>query len=234
MPKSQESRPLPILNEAKGARRALTRRQVVQILLAGAGSGLAGMPLIASKHPVHRHLKTESTLDAADAQAAARDWTPKFLSEHQSETLAALAERMIPGSSAAHVNRFIDLLLSVDTTPNQKNFLAALSAFDAAALERYEQPFVRLSPEQLVAILAAASTMEPSQGGRSGLGPWSSRVGRSAAPESPLNLRDHFDHLKGWISGAYYTSEVGMRELGWTGDSFFEEFPGCTHPGGHP
>lgn len=232
---SRESRQLPILTGAKGARRTLNRRQVIQILLAGAGSGIAGIPLIAASHPIHDHLKNDSTMDAAVAQAAARDWTPRFLSEHQSETLAALAERMIPGSSAAHVNRFIDLLLSVDTAPNRMSFLASLSAFEAAALERYERPFLRLSPEQQTAVLTAATTMEPSQHGRAGLGPWAARVARSAASESaPPNLRDHFDHLKGWISGAYYTSEIGMRELGWTGVSFFDDFPGCTHPGGHP
>ena len=33
--------------------------------------------------------------------------------------------------------------------------------------------------------------------------------------------------------GAYYSSEIGMRELGWTENRFFASFPGCTHPGGH-
>ncbi len=43
----------------------------------------------------------------------------------------------------------------------------------------------------------------------------------------------HFQNLKGWIAGAYYSSEPGMRELGWTGNVFLAELPGCTHPGGH-
>ena len=55
------------------------------------------------------------------------------------------------------------------------------------------------------------------------------------APTQPPRLtpRDHFDLLKGWIAGAYYSSEIGMRELGWTGNVFFETFPGCDHPDGH-
>ena len=48
-----------------------------------------------------------------------------------------------------------------------------------------------------------------------------------------MGLRDHFDHLKGWIVGAHYSSEQGMRELGWTGQSFFTSFPDCPHPGKH-
>jgi hypothetical protein len=39
--------------------------------------------------------------------------------------------------------------------------------------------------------------------------------------------------LKGWVSGAYYSSEMGMRELGWTEDRVFASFPGCEHPEGH-
>lgn len=40
-------------------------------------------------------------------------------------------------------------------------------------------------------------------------------------------------NLKGWISGAYYSYEAGMRELGWTADYAFAAFPGCAHPEGH-
>jgi hypothetical protein len=49
----------------------------------------------------------------------------------------------------------------------------------------------------------------------------------------PDNLRDHFDHLKDWVVGAYYSTEEGMRELGWTGNQFFPSFNACTHEGGH-
>jgi hypothetical protein len=47
--------------------------------------------------------------------------------------------------------------------------------------------------------------------------------------EKVVTIRDHFDTLKGWISGAYYSSEAGMRELGWTGTVMHEKFPGCEH-----
>ena len=48
-----------------------------------------------------------------------------------------------------------------------------------------------------------------------------------------MTIRDQFEHLKGWISGAYYSSEPGMRELGWTGNVFFDKFTGCQHGGSH-
>jgi hypothetical protein len=53
------------------------------------------------------------------------------------------------------------------------------------------------------------------------------------AQEPRVTLRDQFDLLKGWVVGAYSTSEVSLRELGWDGPAFADEFPGCPHPDGH-
>jgi hypothetical protein len=40
---------------------------------------------------------------------------------------------------------------------------------------------------------------------------------------------EEFQNLKDWIAGAYYSSEQGMRELGWNGNYAFESYPGCEH-----
>ena len=39
--------------------------------------------------------------------------------------------------------------------------------------------------------------------------------------------------LKSWVAGAHYSSEAGMKELGFTGSVFFQSFPACTHADGH-
>ena len=39
--------------------------------------------------------------------------------------------------------------------------------------------------------------------------------------------------LKSWIAGAHYSSEAGMKELGFTGNMFFQSFPACTHAEDH-
>ena len=171
-------------------------------------------------------------LEAADAQAAAEDWSPSFLDAHQSETLIVMAERIVPGSGKAQVNRFIDLLLSVDTQEHQKRFLASLSAFEAEALNRYGHPFKDLAEEQQNQILTVVST---ETSGRVKGEEESSFEESSEEPSQPgrVALRDDFENLKGWISGAYYSSEIGMRELGWDGNYFYESFPGCQHPEGH-
>ena len=62
---------------------------------------------------------------------------------------------------------------------------------------------------------------------------WFQVPGTKAPGPPKYSSRDHFEEIKTRVSGAYYSSETGMRELGFTGRTFFEGFPGCTHPGGH-
>jgi hypothetical protein len=131
------------------------------------------------------------------------------------------------------VNRFVDTLISVDTQENQKKFLASLGAFDHEAITQYHQPFKDLTADQQTEILTAASTAQagsPMQAGRRRRRP----VASAKQGEEPvLTMRDHFENVKTWVSGAFYTSEVGMRELGWTGQVVFDSFPGCEHPDDH-
>jgi hypothetical protein len=210
--------PLRILNNHEPTEaRGLNRRQAMHRLL-----GTAGTVLVLGH-----------TMEAADGKAAAPDWQPVFFDSHQNETLIALAEQILPNSNRAQVNRFIDTLISVDTQENQKKFLASLGAFDHEGITRYKQPFKDLTEDQQNGILTAASTAkasEPGQGGRRRRRP---TVPTPGSEEPALTMRDHFENIKGWVSGAFYSSEFGMKELGWTGQVAWESLPGCPHPDGH-
>ena len=212
--------------------RGLNRRELVQRLLGGAGAGFL-FPAVATSHPIHNHLASPSTLDQADAKSAAADWAPEFLDSHQSETLTVLAERIVPGSTKAQSNRFIDLLLTVDTQENQKKFLASLGAIEAEAINRFGKPFKDLTEDQQNQILTVASTEKPSRPEGSSDWSWFAVPSKEPSEQARVTIRDHFENIKGWVSGAYYSSEVGMRELGWTGDVYFDSFPGCQHPDSH-
>lgn len=211
----------------------MRRRDMMQVLLTAAGATVT-IPGLAQDHPIHSHLTDQARVDQADAKAMAADWKPEFLAAHQFTTIEMLAERIIPGASNARTAQFIDQLLAVDTQRNQRALLNALGAFEGRALERTRRPWTALAPAEQDEILAEASTMA------SGVPieqPWAPgrpvEVARAPGGEVRWTLRDHFELLKGWISGAYYSSEVGMRELGWTGNVFHNSFPGCQHPGGH-
>jgi hypothetical protein len=197
---------LRVIGSATAGSGQLMRREMVRRLLAGMGAG-AAWPFVTVSHPIFQHLKNDAIFDEAEKLGAA-DWKPVFLNPRQNEDLIALAEGIVPGSTTAQVNRFIDLLLSVDKPKSQSEFVQSLAAFDAEAQKRFGKGFPALDDGEKNTILTDASAKEST-------------------------LHGQFENLKGWVSGAYYSSEAGMRELGWTGDYVFESFPGCEHPEGH-
>ena len=187
------------------------RRTALQLLVGAAGAGFTLPAIAEAQHPMHAHLATPSAIAQAQQKAAAGAYTPEFLDAHQLETLDVLAEAIVPGSTSARVAPFLDQLLAVDVTATQRAFLGALGAFEMAAVKKHGKAWTAISASEQDALLREASTSD---------------AATSALPA-------HFDTLKGWIAGAYYSSEPGMRELGWTGNVFHQELPGCTHPDGH-
>lgn len=164
---------------------------------------LLGMAVICplyTAHPVWNLLRTQGMPLAADAAAS----KPLFLTEDHRNDFAALAEEIVPGSVRAHVASFIDLLLSVSSSSVQKRFGRSLAVLRDQATLRFGSALAGLTPSQREAILASASN----------------------APEDTAE-RSAFEDLKTWIVGAYYSSEIGMRELGWTPNRFFTSLPAC-------
>jgi Gluconate 2-dehydrogenase subunit 3 len=187
--------------------RRFSRRELAQTLLNGLAASMLS-PLASAAHPIHKHLLNGSLLDFADAHLSAKTSKPLFLSAQQLAALDLLSEAIVPGSRKAQSASFIDLLLSADTHGVQQAFLASVSAVEAASEGKYHAAVEALSPSQLHDLLTALSVP---------------------------NSADHkpFNHLKEWVSGAYYSSEIGMRELGWAPDRVFSTFPGCLHSDGH-
>jgi hypothetical protein len=210
---------LPVINEAAAAGKRLSRREMVRRLLAGVGAG-AALPLVAASHPIHEILRSGEVFEEAEKLAVA-DWQPLFLSAEQNESLIVLAETIVPGSTKAQANRFIDLLLSVETDKHKSEFVVALAAFEAESQKRFGKGFPSLDDRRRTMLLSDAATPPAKD----------EAVGGAGMKVSSLHA--HFENLKGWVSGAYYSSEIGMRELGWTPDRVFANFPGCEHPEGH-
>ena len=189
---------------------SIPRREALQVLLGSVGAGFALTSVVEAQHPVHQHLASAATLEQAQQNAAVAAYTPEFLDAHQLRTLEALAETIVPGSTTGRVAPFLDQLLAVESAENQRAFVGALGAFDMAAMAKHGKAWTAITAKDQDEILREASTAD-----------------------AKAAIRGHFQNLKDWIAGAYYSSEPGMRELGWTGNMFFAELPGCTHPGGH-
>lgn len=193
------------LNSRKSSarREGISRREMVLRLLGVTAAWSAG-----GLHPVWGHLLSEThSFSNVDADLTGANWKPLFLTPDQHEALQSLSEAIVPGSTKALVSRFIDLLLSVETLAHQEKFIVSLSAIQMEGNHRFGNVFQKLSVSQRISLLNMVST---------------------SAENSPL--RESFEDLKEWIVGSYYSSEMGMKELGWTPDRFFLSFPGCTQP----
>jgi hypothetical protein len=208
--RTDQSNTIPLNPVDAPAPAGIPRREALQTLLGSVGAGLALPSTVEAQHPVHQHLASPTTLEQAQQKAAVSAYTPEFLDAHQLKTLEELAEAIVPGSTKARVAPFLDQLLAVESAKNQAAFLGALGAFDMAAIAKHGKAWIAITPAEQDAILREASTADPKTA-----------------------MRGHFQNIKDWTAGAYYSSEPGMRELGWTGNMFFAELPGCTHPGGH-
>jgi hypothetical protein len=223
---------LPVAGPSLGP--GMGRRQAVRALLTGAGAGLA-IPGLAPGHPLAEHAHHPDRIAEAQEQAKEPDGAPRFLESYAFGMTESLGERIVPGAAAAGCALFIDRLLTVGTQEERQRFVTALGAVDGAARDRFETPWPELTEAQQDELLTLLSTSDPGRAETTWTPgtPVAEHLARVAAEDPPVTLRDQFDHLKGWVMGAYYTSEAGLRELGYDGPVFADEFPGCPHPDGH-
>jgi hypothetical protein len=176
------------------------RRAVLRSLATGVGVA-AFASRASAQHAHHSHhaaATTAATVPATSATTTTAESTLLFLDRHAFDTLAILSEQIVPGSRAALVPEFLDRLLAVESTDTQKYFTQALGAFEREAREAHGQPWKALTAAQATALLTKISER----------------------PDSDAT-RQAFDGLKGAIAETYFSSEAGMKELGWNGSVAF-------------
>lgn len=198
------SKELPIVPEP---RQDISRREITKTLFGGLTAGLLP-PGLFSLLSSRQHLLSEAFLHRADEALAARTYQPAYFTPRQFASLIVLSEAIIPGSRSAQSAEFMDLLLSVDNAKAQQQFASALAAMETASHANFHKDVIALSPAELTQLLEAESAKDPGEG-------------------------PHFGTLKSWTITAYYSSEIGLRELGWNPDRVFPAFPGCTHAKSH-
>jgi gluconate 2-dehydrogenase gamma chain len=196
--------------------RIISRRSALRGLAAGTGAAAAlwleRLTLLAQDPAMHTHLAA-----AASAQAAAAPFTPKALSAAQLESVATLAELIIPttdtpGARAALVDRFIDNVMANAQPVDKERFLTGLAWMDTRSSALYGKAFTAATPAQQTELLTKLTA--------------ASGHAADDAPGVPF-----FNAMKAMTISGYYSTKIGLeQELGDNGQLFNPAFVGCTHP----
>src|SRR6266576_1397473 len=204
----------------------MKRRELLRAgVLASAAAALPRTPALAQNTAPSPELTPAQSGVDASKDLAAPGWKPLFLDEHQNETLIVLSDLIIPttdtsGAKEALVNRYIDLVLAAETRETQRAFLNSVGYVDGESMRRFKAAFRYLSREDQDILLHGLAY--PHIGGG-----WAGDTGAVADPG-----HGHFESLKGRIMSAYYSSQIGEKELGWDGAFAHGPYGGCEHPEG--
>ena len=189
--------------------KSISRRDVLRTLGMGAmaGSVLRVIPMQAAEY-------AHNTVQAEKA-AAPGGYTPKFFSPHQYKTLQALCDTIIPaedgsgGAIEAGAPEFIDLLTS-ENPEYQLKLGGGLMWLDSTCTDRYGKIFLECASGQQKEILDQIAYR------------------RNALSDPSLSQGvDFFSFLRMMTVDGFFTSEIGIKYLGYIGNKYMKSFAGC-------
>lgn len=189
---------------------SISRRDLLKSLrlAAVAGSALRVVTLDAAEH-AHRMIRAER------AATTSGRYTPKYFSSHQYETLQALCQAIIPpdhetgGALEAGTPEFVDLLTS-ENKDYQLQLGGGIQWLDSTCIDRYGQSYLQCGHEQQIEILDLIAYRN------------------SAEKDSRLSPGiEFFSTLRKLTADGFFTSEIGIKYLGYIGNTYLKEFPGC-------
>ncbi len=189
----------------------LNRREAIKGVIVGMGT-VSSLPILnnVASPQGHQHSVVAPVVPETVVKA------PAFFNKHQYATITDLASLIIPtddtpGAREAKVNEYIDLIVGESPFDMQKIFLDGLAWLDNISQKRHRKTFVALSNLQQVVILTEISNI------------------KNPTAENVVQTK-FFRAIKDATIDGFYTSKVGLDELGYKGNTVLDEFPGCTHP----
>lgn len=179
-------------------------------MTAAAGSVLRVIPLQAAEY-------AHSLIEEERAGAKTGGYAPKFFPAHHYATLRMLCETILPadadsgGAIEAGAPEFIDLLTS-ENPHYQLQLGGGLMWLDSTCEDRYGKLYLDCAPQQQKEILDLIAY-------------------RKNVDDHAENGLSHgvefFSLLRNLTSDGFFTSKIGIQYLGYEGNSFLTEFPGC-------
>jgi len=187
---------------------AVTRRAVLKTLTMGAVAGSVNrvIPLAAAESAHHM-------IEAEKASAGA--YTPKFFDAGGYKTLQVLCETIMPadansgGAVEAGAPEFIDLLTS-ENDEYQKTLGGGVKWLDATCKTRFGKAYLGCAQAQQKQVLDLIAFRKNAE-----------------TDESLASAVEFFTLLRNMTADGFFTSKIGIKYLGYKGNTFLTHFDGC-------
>jgi len=173
-----------------------------------AGSVLRVIPLEAAEY-------ADNMIEAERSDAKGGGYVAKFFDAQQYKTLQALCDTILPadadsgGAIEAGAPEFIDLLTS-ENADYQSKLGSGLKWLESTCKEKYGKAFLDCAPQQQKEILDLIAYRKNAESDE-GLGP----------------AVAFFSLLRNMTADGFFTSKIGIKYLGYKGNTYLTEFPGC-------
>jgi gluconate 2-dehydrogenase gamma chain len=188
---------------------SFSRRDVLKsIAVGGVGSALGVIPIEAAEQ-AHRAVAAEK------AKSARSTYAPKYFSPHQYKSLTTLCAMILPadadcgGAIEAGAPEFIDLLTS-ENTDYQLRLGGGLLWLDSTCTDRYGKVFLDCATDQQKEMLDAIAYRK-----------------NADADASLAQGVEFFSFLRNFTADGFFTSEIGIKYLGFIGNTFVVKWKGC-------
>lgn len=190
--------------------KSISRRNILKSLTLGtiASSVLRVIPVEAAEYAHHMVAEEKSATPAGH-------YTPKFFPPNQFKTMQALCQTIIPadadsgGAIEAGAPEFIDLL-----TSENKDYQLALGGglmwLDLTCSDRYGKTYLDCTAAQQKELLDKIAFAE-----------------NAKTDPSISHGVEFFAFLRNLATDGFFTSKIGIDYLGFMGNKYLLEFPGC-------
>jgi hypothetical protein len=188
----------------------VSRRDVLKSLSlsVAAGSVMQVIPLEAAEY-------AHGIIAAEKSTAKSGAYTPKFFPEHQYKTLQSLCDTIFPadadskGAVEAGAPEFIDLLTS-ENPDYQLKLGGGLMWLDSTCNDRYGKNYLDCDRQQQKEILDLIAYR------------------KNAVSDPRLSQGvEFFSFLRNLTADGFFTSKIGIEYLGYIGNTYLTDFPGC-------
>jgi gluconate 2-dehydrogenase gamma chain len=189
---------------------SVSRRDVLRSLSMGAAAASVPrvIPLQAAEYAHH-------TIGREKAASTTGTYTPKFFPPAQYKTLQALCESIFPadadsaGAVEAGAPEFIDLLTS-ENPHYQLTLGGGIMWLDSTCTNKYGKAYLECTPQQKTEMLHCIAYRKSAE--------------KDASVSHGVGF---FAFLRNLAADGFFTSKIGIQYLGYIGNGYLAEFPGC-------